>query len=458
MTRYHINPTTNRINICRATIKCDFNVNGVEPEHFSTKEEAKNFVSMNAKKNNNTFNNTLTKNKQKRSIEDIKNDKNLTNNEKNLLILKNINPKELNEKELSHYTSDKKFYTEQAKNIKEVNSLIKSNRMEEAHNRIMSLRNDGENMIANDDKLYLVKDGLPGYLIKSMVYGRGKVFTPEYWAGKDNPETLPNSFETDDWKNVPTNDAPFVNLEQSQIDYFKSYNNENLDAKYQFHGENMSENIIEFKKRWLNGEKSNNDSESYNRNYFDINQKERAFYSIENNSNQNSYFALQFPEKDLVPVLERLNVSNVAISPLTNNREAGLVYTVMNPKGDLHSITIFEEKNYDSFVIRGCKNWDKKEDWNVPKYTYGQFSYDTPKKQAAEILGYFIKEAQEGRLESDEVLEMNAPRVDWNNILSEQIPGYSDFLKDKFGITVDKNKRTDGLDDLFDPDKGIKEN
>lgn len=42
--RYHINPTTHRINICKATVKCDFSSNGIEPEHFSTKEEAKKHI------------------------------------------------------------------------------------------------------------------------------------------------------------------------------------------------------------------------------------------------------------------------------------------------------------------------------------------------------------------------------------------------------------------------------
>lgn len=42
--RYHINPETQRPNICGANIKCAFAVEGVEPEHFSNKQEARAFV------------------------------------------------------------------------------------------------------------------------------------------------------------------------------------------------------------------------------------------------------------------------------------------------------------------------------------------------------------------------------------------------------------------------------
>lgn len=38
---YHINPDTGRVNICRAKIMCDFAVDGVPPEHYATKDDAK---------------------------------------------------------------------------------------------------------------------------------------------------------------------------------------------------------------------------------------------------------------------------------------------------------------------------------------------------------------------------------------------------------------------------------
>lgn len=40
-TKYHINPETGRVNICRAKVQCDFAVDGVEPPHFDNKADAK---------------------------------------------------------------------------------------------------------------------------------------------------------------------------------------------------------------------------------------------------------------------------------------------------------------------------------------------------------------------------------------------------------------------------------
>lgn len=52
MTKYHINPETERVNICRAQNKCQFTQeNGEEAPHFDNKEDAKKFIEKsNAKK------------------------------------------------------------------------------------------------------------------------------------------------------------------------------------------------------------------------------------------------------------------------------------------------------------------------------------------------------------------------------------------------------------------------
>lgn len=54
MTKYHINPETERVNICRAQNKCQFTQeNGEEAPHFDNKEDAKKFIEENnAKKYN----------------------------------------------------------------------------------------------------------------------------------------------------------------------------------------------------------------------------------------------------------------------------------------------------------------------------------------------------------------------------------------------------------------------
>lgn len=40
MPKYHVNPETGRVNICRAKIRCDFTIDNTEPPHFYKKEEA----------------------------------------------------------------------------------------------------------------------------------------------------------------------------------------------------------------------------------------------------------------------------------------------------------------------------------------------------------------------------------------------------------------------------------
>lgn len=41
MAKYHINPETGRPNICNAVYRCLFSVDGVPPEHYDSKAEAR---------------------------------------------------------------------------------------------------------------------------------------------------------------------------------------------------------------------------------------------------------------------------------------------------------------------------------------------------------------------------------------------------------------------------------
>jgi len=63
MTKYHINPETERVNICRAEKKCQFaDDQGNEPPHFNTKQEARAYNENNLKKELGTFS-TISKTK-----------------------------------------------------------------------------------------------------------------------------------------------------------------------------------------------------------------------------------------------------------------------------------------------------------------------------------------------------------------------------------------------------------
>lgn len=64
--RYHINPETGDVNECKAKIKCDFAVDGVEPKHYINKKEANlDSEKMLAEKNGGSFGKILTREKTK---------------------------------------------------------------------------------------------------------------------------------------------------------------------------------------------------------------------------------------------------------------------------------------------------------------------------------------------------------------------------------------------------------
>lgn len=150
-------------------------------------------------------------------------------------------------------------------------------------------------------------------------------------------------------------------------------------------------------------------------------------------SQQQVYNVLVFPEKDLKPVLDRLGIDQVEISPLVNGRENGLVYTVRDPYGETRSFVIYEDRNSDSLIINGRENWDptNKDDplpyAGTTKHEFFAEFGPGDFKQAAETTGYFLKSAQKGILESDRELVQKCSRRDWKAILSEQIPGYAEW-------------------------------
>lgn len=164
------------------------------------------------------------------------------------------------------------------------------------------------------------------------------------------------------------------------------------------------------------------------------------------NGENKPYSVLIFPEKDLKPVLERLGVEGVSVSVMENGREQGLVYTVMEPNGNSRSFSFYEHRNTDSMVINCQTNWDPTTGKSGPRPAEATGSRDViaefsgPDRRAqAEALGFFLKEAQKGELPSDTELMMTAEKLDWNAILSEQVPEFKDFLE-KNGYNPDKKR------------------
>lgn len=150
---------------------------------------------------------------------------------------------------------------------------------------------------------------------------------------------------------------------------------------------------------------------------------------------QKLYLATAFPEKDLRPVVERLDIGDFSVGSFDNSREWGLTYTVMTPEGSTRTFAVYEHRNTDSIIINGKENWDPR----VDRLPYAQDSKnaffaevsveDFPR--VAESLGFFMKEAQRGELPSDDVLVAQADHLDWNEILARDIPGFKDWLEER---------------------------
>lgn len=301
-----------------------------------------------------------------------------------------------------------------------------------------------------------IVDGRPGYWSTSIVSGFGKTERPTFFADdagmQDDASTLPNSLESEDWRNI-TREAivsgHFAGLEDAQAEFLAYQNNEGEHAwsmGHLFDGP-IAEHADEFVKRGLLGEESKYDYELYQRNFKQVPPREKFFMALTQPNtgimSQNVMdAALVFPERDLYPVLNRLGVYQVSVSPLKNGRETGLIYTVMTPEGDTRSFALYEHRNTDALCIVGMTNWSPTEQPHGPypkdangkeskSNFFAELSGKTSKRQIAETLGYFLSNAQKGELESDQELVAKAERLDWTAIISEQIPAFGEFVKEQ---------------------------
>lgn len=168
----------------------------------------------------------------------------------------------------------------------------------------------------------------------------------------------------------------------------------------------------------------------------------RLHFSMDPDSpayNQSLYLATVFPVKELKEEMENVGVSNVSVSVLRNGREHGNVYSVIQPDGKVRAFAVYEHRNSDSIIINGKEGWDGKDLPYVgdsKNRFYGEFSVGE-NRQAARALAFFMKSAQRGELESDDELDHKAPRLDWGNILSNQIPGFKEWAE-KRGEVITK--------------------
>lgn len=180
--------------------------------------------------------------------------------------------------------------------------------------------------------------------------------------------------------------------------------------------------------------------------------KDRLHFSLHPDSpayNQQFYLATVFPVKELQEEMAKANVDNVTVSILKNGRENGNIYSVLEPDGTVRAFAVYEHRNSDSIIINGKSGWDGTElpyAADSSRNFYAEISVGD-NRQAARTLAYFMKEAQAGRLGSDDELDRAAPRLDWANIIGEKIPGYKEWLAERGEESKRPNEETD--DDIL---------
>lgn len=144
--------------------------------------------------------------------------------------------------------------------------------------------------------------------------------------------------------------------------------------------------------------------------------------------------AYMFPNKELKNAMDTYEIDNVYTDSFVNGREYGNVYSVAMPNGDTMSFSVYEHRNSDSIIINGKRNWGKNSG-ELPyaadsKYQYFAEVECENYREAADMLCFFLKDAHNGTLKDTEELIRQAPRIDWNTRLAQQLgSGYMEFLE-----------------------------
>lgn len=235
-------------------------------------------------------------------------------------------------------------------------------------------------------------------------------------------------------------------LEQARIE---AVNNMNMigydeDRKQYFFCENVEEFLEDTLNRIAAGEVYEHELMNYTSSaFYSARDENKLIAALSNEEDSNFsrplYLMTVFPDNELREAFDRMNIENVSVSFAPNGREDGFAYTVIQPNGDARTFGVFEHRNTDSIIISGATNWDGKggspRNGNTKQCFFAEFAPED-RRQAADTLAFFIKAAQKGELESDEILEATVERRDWISILSKQIPGFGDWAE-KNGFVKD---------------------
>lgn len=188
--------------------------------------------------------------------------------------------------------------------------------------------------------------------------------------------------------------------------------------------------------------------EHFSQNIYPVRDRLLAMVDRDNSAfNQQTYFGLVFPEKELKGAFEKYGVNDVTVTPLDNGRETGLSYTVLEPNGNTRTFSVYEHRNTDSMIINGKTNVRNGALPYVRDTSHKFFAEvsgdeDAPQR-VADRLAFFCQQAQRGELPDDDTLARQADRLDWTSILSNQIPGFKKWAQDQGMEVHDPNDTSD---------------
>lgn len=424
--KYHINPKTGNPNKCNANYNCPFD--DMEYKHYSTKEKAREYYEMQM---NSEFKDPSL------IIKDLS--ERFPNENPDLdfdIISFNI------EKILE---SDKAWSTSEKYNLQIVNRIDKIIKdgddfnIEEIEQLFRHLK-FVESKTLDRNNSWKTRDNNIADLSKN-------IFLREYFKRKSEEENFtPPKRE---------NNKGIIGLEETRLKFINDFNKDNeWKGKLPINKDSLKyfENSID---RVVSGEEFDSKLPEILKpeaNYESLYpSKERIFNLLskdnEDRYNAQVYLATVFPDNELKQAFERSNLSGVSVSNFVNGREYGLVYTVLDPEGNTRSFSVYEHRNTDSIIINGKTNWNSEE---LPYSTdsshgfFAEFSYND-QKAAADALTYYLKSSQNGTLQNDQYLVDTADKIDWNAILSKQIPGFKKWVEKVENSEIDKKLEENGL-------------
>lgn len=404
--RYHINPETGNANKCNAMYNCRFRMS--DSEHYETKEEAKEGAEIAL------------------SSENIDTNKYFKIVKKNCSFYENDNQHvNMIEVRLENIEKSKDVYSDKEKEnlyrLEKMSDILKKKQLnEDDWNKAENLLN---RMKSVNNPLYRSKWDARDENIRGLAKDL-------YLVRKAMDVSVP--------KNIPQREvnSGLIGSQKAQLENFEKFNNpgyDHMDGK-KYLGDSADKYFDLTMDRIANGEEYKPFDDRADENYL-VPQHDKLMMELDENNQL--YMATAFPDNELKKEMDRVGLNNVSVSSFYNTREYGNAYTVMTPNGDTRTFSVYEHRNTDSIIINGKTNWKGADENDLPYVAdsknafFAEMPYDG-REQAARTLTYFLKNAQDGTLEDDDYLARNASRRDWDAILDERLPGFSEWRKERF--------------------------